>query len=105
MDVRGSLLASLVFGNFLCTSLTYGGEQLSRQNQFDHDKNHIYHLNDVVLARTVLRKTIHRGGDSTVLLKTFCANCAFTLPDGANFCVQCEKRMFIIHLQVHTVHI
>ena len=61
--------------------------------------------NDVVLARTVLRKPIHHGGDSTVLLKTFCANCGFTLPDGANFCVQCEKRMFIIHLQVHTVHI
>ena len=51
MDVRGSLLASLEFGNFLSVSLTYCGAQLSRRNQFDHGEIISRDSNDVVLAR------------------------------------------------------
>ena len=73
----------------------------SQQNQFHHGKfifttaeSFLLHdSNDVTLARKVPWEPFQHGSDLTELIKMFWANCGFTLPDGANFCIQCGKGM------------
>ena len=66
MDVRGSLLASLVFGNFLLNLLwrtTVTAKSIMAKSYLSRDSN------DVVLARKVLWKPIQHDTVQNVLCK------------------------------------